>query len=61
MKCPHCDYIDSEYDFDNRKRVYGGKGDFYKISNEIRFVRKNDSNKEKEAYGCPNCNKVFIG
>uniref|UniRef100_A0A6M3LBV3 Uncharacterized protein n=1 Tax=viral metagenome TaxID=1070528 RepID=A0A6M3LBV3_9ZZZZ len=63
MKCPHCEYkAGLNYD---TKEYYGEEGDFYRLSNEVKMQRDNDSyygNKysTNTVYGCPKCNKLFM-
>lgn len=61
MKCPHCKY-ENGWNEEKLKNIIGKVGDFYKLSNNIKMERSTDYGEElNNIYGCPFCNKVFIG
>lgn len=63
MKCPHCQYVDGlVYDYSGPKTIKGEKGDFYRLSNDVKMLREMSFSdpEEKAVYGCPECGKLFF-
>jgi len=63
MKCPYCNYVDTNVNFQSNPD-YAEFGDIFRISNNIKMKRDSDSYEkpydEKEIYGCPKCKKIFM-
>ena len=57
MKCPHCNYKQG-WDPVEMEDIFGGEGDFYCISNNIKMVRFDHN--PIDLFGCPKCKKTFI-
>jgi hypothetical protein len=61
MQCPYCNYIYGGY-YDNKEKYIETDDEFdnfYRLPIEMR--RKNYYRDEKPIYGCPKCNKLFMG
>lgn len=56
MKCPYCEYEESEATYDREK------GKFWELSNHITLERRCDFMEDQEAYllGCPACKRIFL-
>lgn len=64
MICPHCGY-EHGFHCDEPVNIEGDKGKFFTLSNDVKMVRtENDfwrSEETRDLYGCPSCNKLFMG
>lgn len=60
MKCPYCSYIDG-WCSDTLKNIEGEEGGFFIASNSIVMEKHNNEEKRCRIYGCPVCNKIFMG
>jgi len=60
MKCPHCKYEHSGYDFEKKEAVEGNHGDFFQLP--IKMVRSLmwGQDEENHLYACPSCGVAFI-
>lgn len=59
--CPYCGYKDSEILEAEGRIIEGEKGQFFRLSNEVKMVvREFGDIKERDLIGCPNCEKVFM-
>lgn len=59
MKCPHCGYING-WDADSMNTIKGSEGYFYCLPIKMEKEAGWETTR-KEVYGCPSCNKIFMG
>ncbi len=65
MECPFCNYKEGEYDYKKKKKIGGKEGDFFKLSNDVEMIRRDEgsytrTHEKRNIYGCPKCKKIFM-